>query len=317
MKDHLDKIEHLLDEVQTLMDNPNGSLAAILRRAARLAVLTGDNEHRDLFRFHIEGLGYSKTDSPKHAPWNDPTWKPRWNVRQALIEDRMLDDDKVMSFSIEELEHSFSSLGEERLEAKANGNAKLELQYYDLEASARKIFIRIRRRVDIFLQLTSSWLLSQREVFMAGETVRPMGSAIFIGHGRSPAWRDLKDFLSERLRLPVVEFNSEPVAGQTTVARLSEMLDASTIAFLVLTGEDEHADSVKHARENVVHEVGLFQGRLGFTRAIVLLEDGCAEFSNISGLSQIRFPSGNILAKSEEIRRVLEREGVLPSRNAP
>jgi hypothetical protein len=35
------------------------------------------------------------------------------------------------------------------------------------------------------------------------------------------------------------------------------------------------------------HEVGLFQGRLGFEKAIVLLEDGCEEFSNIKGLVQM------------------------------
>ena len=40
---------------------------------------------------------------------------------------------------------------------------------------------------------------------------------------------------------------------------------------------------------NVVHEAGLFQGRLGFTRAIVLLEEGCAEFSNIQGLQRSDF----------------------------
>ena len=58
-------------------------------------------------------------------------------------------------------------------------------------------------------------------------------------------------------------------------------------------------------------EVGLFQGRLGLRRAIVLLKEGCSEFSNIIGLSQIRFPRGDIAARFEEIRRVLEREGLL------
>ena len=62
---------------------------------------------------------------------------------------------------------------------------------------------------------------------------------------------------------------------------------------------------------NVVHEVGLFQGRLGFEKAIVLLEDGCEEFSNISGIGQIRFPKGDISAKFEDIRRVLEREDLI------
>jgi predicted nucleotide-binding protein len=38
-----------------------------------------------------------------------------------------------------------------------------------------------------------------------------------------------------------------------------------------MTAEDEQADGNHHARMNVIHEVGLFQGRLGFERAIVLL----------------------------------------------
>jgi hypothetical protein len=44
-----------------------------------------------------------------------------------------------------------------------------------------------------------------------------------------------------------------------------------------------------------------------------LLEDGCEEFSNIQGLGQIRFPKGNIKAAFEEIRQVLEREGIIHS----
>jgi predicted nucleotide-binding protein len=78
-----------------------------------------------------------------------------------------------------------------------------------------------------------------------------------------------------------------------------------------MTAEDEQTDGTLRARENVVHEVGLFQGRLGFARAIVLVEDECKEFSNIHGLGQIRFPTGNIAAKFEDIRAVLEREGVI------
>jgi predicted nucleotide-binding protein len=97
----------------------------------------------------------------------------------------------------------------------------------------------------------------------------------------------------------------------TNIARLSEMLEAAAFAFLVMTAEDEHGDGKSHARMNVVHEAGLFQGRLGFMKAIILLEEGCEGFSNIDGLGQIRFPKGNIGAAFEEVRLVLEREGVL------
>lgn len=135
-----------------------------------------------------------------------------------------------------------------------------------------------------------------------------VGTNVFIGHGRSHVWRDLKDFVTERMKLPFDEFNRVPVAGITNIARLAEMLDSAAVAFIVMTAEDEQADGKMEARTNVIHEVGLFQGRLGFTKAIVLLEEGCEEFSNIQGLGQIRFPAGNISAKFEDIRRVLERE---------
>ncbi len=140
-----------------------------------------------------------------------------------------------------------------------------------------------------------------------------IGTNVFIGHGRSSAWREVKDFVQDRLGLPWDEFNRVPVAGVTNIARLSEMLDASAIAFLVMTAEDEMADGALQARMNVIHEAGLFQGRLGFARAIILLEEGCSEFSNVQGLGQIRFPKGNVGAAFEELRRVLEREGLVSS----
>jgi predicted nucleotide-binding protein len=138
-----------------------------------------------------------------------------------------------------------------------------------------------------------------------------IGTNVFIGHGRSSAWKDLKDFIQDRMHLPWDEFNRVPVAGFTNIARLSQMLDESAIAFLLMTAEDEQADGKQHARQNVIHEAGLFQGRLGFERAIILLEEGCEEFSNVQGLGQIRFPKGNVSAVFEDIRRVLERENLV------
>jgi predicted nucleotide-binding protein len=134
---------------------------------------------------------------------------------------------------------------------------------------------------------------------------------VFIGHGRSGEWRKLKDFVVEKLGIAYEEFNREPAAGLSTKERLQQMLASTQFALLVMTAEDQHADGSHHARENVVHEIGLFQGRHGFERAIVLVEEGCVAFSNLTGLTQIRFPRGDILARSEEVRGVLEREGML------
>jgi predicted nucleotide-binding protein len=102
-----------------------------------------------------------------------------------------------------------------------------------------------------------------------------------------------------------------PTAGIATTNRLEEMLDDAAFAFLILTAEDGQADGTVHARLNVIHEAGLFQGRLGFKRAIIMLENTCEEFSNIYGLGQLRFPPGRISTEFEEIRRVLERESII------
>jgi hypothetical protein len=141
-------------------------------------------------------------------------------------------------------------------------------------------------------------------------------AVIFIGHGHSAIWKDLRDFIRDRIGMPLEEFNRVSPAGIAVTERLAEMLNRAHFAFLVLTGEDELTDGTLHARENVIHEAGLFQGRLGFRRAIILLEEGCQEFSNIHGLGQIRFPTGNIAASFEEIRQVLEREQLIASGRA-
>jgi predicted nucleotide-binding protein len=151
---------------------------------------------------------------------------------------------------------------------------------------------------------------------MSAKPEPKMGTRLFLGHGRSDQWMTLRDFVRDRLHLDFDEFNRLPVAGISNKERLSEMLDNCGFALLVMTGEDEHVDGTQHARENVIHEIGLFQGRIGWRKAIVLIEDGCREFSNIAGLGQVRYAKGNIASCFEEIRRILEREEVITPHSA-
>jgi len=139
---------------------------------------------------------------------------------------------------------------------------------------------------------------------------------VFIGHGHSRAWIALRDLLRDQLHLSVDEYNVVPTAGISTVERLTEMLHTAEFAFLVLTAEDEQMDGSMRARENVIHEAGLFQGKLGFRKAIILLENGCGEISNMAGLGHIRFDRDNMQANFEEVRGVLEREKILPNAQA-
>jgi len=77
---------------------------------------------------------------------------------------------------------------------------------------------------------------------------------------------------------------------------------------LVMTAEDEQADKSLRARQNVVHEAGLFQGRVGFRRAIVILEENTEEFSNIAGVQQLRYSKGSIRSIFGDVISTLNRE---------
>ncbi len=148
----------------------------------------------------------------------------------------------------------------------------------------------------------------------AAASERPHSSVekpcIFIGHGRSPLWLQVKSFLEDALELKVVCFESESRAGKFIGPILENLLAEANFAILILTGEDETASGSVRARQNVVHEVGLFQSRLGFNRAILLKQEGVEDFTNVDGLPYLPFAEDRIEQTFPEIIRALKREGL-------
>ena len=130
---------------------------------------------------------------------------------------------------------------------------------------------------------------------------------IFIGHGRSAQWRDLKDHLTDKHGYQVNAYEVGVRSGYTITHILGEMLTESSFALIVMTDDDETADGQTRARQNVVHELGLFQGRLGFNRAIMVAESELEAFSNIDGVQQIRF-NYNIAETYGDVLATLRRE---------
>lgn len=117
---------------------------------------------------------------------------------------------------------------------------------------------------------------------------------LFIGHGKNKQWRDLKDHLTEKHGFKVICYEIVVNTGETIKDTLETMLYECNFALLVFTGEDFDIKGIPHARENVIHELGLFQGRLGFDNAMILLEEDVKEFTNIVGINQLRFSKGKI-----------------------
>lgn len=139
------------------------------------------------------------------------------------------------------------------------------------------------------------------------EPAIPYKPTIFIGHGASPDYVFLENFLRGR-GYETETFESGPRAGKVTKDVVEGMSRRAAMAFLIHTSEDEQADGDVRARQNVVHETGLFQGRLGFERAIVLREEGCESFSNMDGVQEIRYKSGGIKDIFLEVLDTVTRE---------
>lgn len=135
---------------------------------------------------------------------------------------------------------------------------------------------------------------------------------IFIGHGRSKLWARLQIFLKDELGLATITYETESRIGESIVPILEKMLDQASFAVLVLTAEDETSEGLKRARQNVIHEAGLFQGRLGFKKAVVIRQAGLEDFTNVAGLQYIGFSADRIEDSFYELQRVLKREKMLP-----
>jgi len=134
---------------------------------------------------------------------------------------------------------------------------------------------------------------------------------IFLGHGRNKLWARVHMYLKDELHLKVEAWESNPRTGLHALDVLKGILDSCTFAVMVATGEDATADGGIRARQNVVHEIGLFQGRLGFDKVALLQQRGVEEFSNLAGLQVIPFHDDQVEAAFYELQRMLKREKII------
>ena len=146
------------------------------------------------------------------------------------------------------------------------------------------------------------------------EQLRPRG--VFVAHGGSPHWRTVRDFLRDDLGLDVHYFERTPQDSNEVTAALAGYLDQCGFAVCVLANEDLTSDGSSRARQNIVHEAGLFQGRYGFKRVALLVEEGCELPSNLGGLVRHAFASHHVEHTFTSLSRHLRRERVLATRGS-
>lgn len=140
-------------------------------------------------------------------------------------------------------------------------------------------------------------------------------NCIFIGHGRNKIWARVNSFLGDEMKLKTEYFERNSQTGKSVITALESCLEKATFAVIIMTAEDETNQGTQRARQNVIHEIGLFQGKLGFDKVAILLQDGVEEFSNIAGLQYIPFTSDKIEQTFYELEKMLERERIIEARH--
>jgi predicted nucleotide-binding protein len=130
-------------------------------------------------------------------------------------------------------------------------------------------------------------------------------NTVFISHGRSSAWIELRNFLRKAKR-PTAELAQQANRGHTVITKLAEAANHCSHAVIVMTGDDAIASGSKRVRENVMHEIGYFQGRLGLDRVVLLRERGVSIPSNLGGIVYLSFRRGRI---SDAFKQLMQELG--------
>ena len=128
---------------------------------------------------------------------------------------------------------------------------------------------------------------------------------VFISHGRSDDWRKVQPFIEKDIKLRTIELAQEPNAGRTIIEKLIDNSERCDSAVIVMTGDDLVDSDEARVRENVMHEIGFFQGKFGRNLVILLHEEGVNIPTNLAGVAYVPFPKGNIEAGFHVLQREL------------
>jgi len=153
---------------------------------------------------------------------------------------------------------------------------------------SRDALARLGRRIEEILEMRAHSSLAT--------PIKPPPRKVFISHGSSKDWYEIQAHVEKDLSLKTLELAQEASKGMTVLGKLVEYASHCDSAVIVMTGDDETRSGEIRARENVIHEIGYFQGIYGLARVVLLHEDGVNIPSNIQGVVYVPFPKGYVSA---------------------
>lgn len=196
--------------------------------------------------------------------------------------------------ALPELYRDFQSIKIEPEAAMAALDPNKEIPHNFSRAQAERLI----RDVDQIFEIRANSELAQPKA----EPVR----RVFVTHGRSNDWRAIQAYIEKDVGLATIELAQEANLGRTIIEKLIDNAARCDSAVIVMTGDDVANEVEARVRENVMHEIGFFQGRYGRSFVVLLHEEGVNIPTNLSGVAYVPFPKGNIEAGFHVVQRELK-----------
>lgn len=157
-----------------------------------------------------------------------------------------------------------------------------------------------------------SRFLEQVETVNTSENSLPRG--VFLVHHESTYSEVVRRFIEDDCGLPMHEISSTDIASGGYSERLAQQVGWGSFAVCLLSRDEMMVGGRARADQNVVYQARFFQGKYGFSRVALLIEEGRDGPSNVAGIVRLDFPSPQVDATFIDLRRMLQREGLLPTR---
>jgi CAP12/Pycsar effector protein, TIR domain len=136
-------------------------------------------------------------------------------------------------------------------------------------------------------------------------------NCIFVGHSRSKLLTKLIAFLEDELNIKTITYDSESKEGDSITSVSEKLLNTVAFAILILTPEDETKEDKIKVHRNLVYETGLFQGKLGFKKVLILHQRGIGDLPDFTKAHSIKLIDKNIEQIFIEVKQILKSENII------
>ena len=117
--------------------------------------------------------------------------------------------------------------------------------------------------------------------------------------------------MQDRCHLEPAVLDLLPSAGLTVIEKLEKYGRTADYAVLILTTDDQTAEGTVR-RQNVMQELGWFQGVLERKRTAILQQEGVEIASNVAGIVYFSFKGNAVEGAFDSLRQEFEAAGLLP-----